>query len=105
MQLDFQDENSFSRASDEIDVLGWQFSEEDLGLSMEELTVKEAPIPENWCHSYQENYEVEFCNKENEITRSQLSPLDASLTADEEREVVADQVKCYEFTQEISLDM
>lgn len=59
---------------------------------MEELTVNEAPLPDDWCCSYNENEEVELCNKENENSGTQLSPLDASF-ADEETEGVADQVK------------
>lgn len=79
-------ENDWSRdLSDEIEALGWQFCEEDLGLSMQETTAE----VENICLP-------ELFNKENEFsTGSQLLSMDASVTVDEGTEgVMMDQVKC-----------
>ncbi|KAH6776720.1 hypothetical protein C2S52_014281 [Perilla frutescens var. hirtella] len=98
------DENSLSREnewgqclSDNVEGLGWQFSEEGLGLSVQETTSKEASMPEDLHHSYTEkdeignNHSPEICNKENEISSSHLCLLDASIAVDEETEAVADQ--------------
>lgn len=103
--LIFQDEDSsFHRndegqcLSDKIEGLGWQFFEEGLGLSLQEMKANEAQMAEDLYHSSPEKDEVEnnlspeMCNKENGISSSQLCPLNASFKVDGETEGVTDQV-------------
>lgn len=64
---------------------------------MQEMKANEAPMAEDLYYSSPEKDEVENnlsheCNKENEISSSQLCPLNASFKVDAETEGVTDQV-------------
>ncbi|KAH6759436.1 hypothetical protein C2S51_019671 [Perilla frutescens var. frutescens] len=74
------DENNLSREnewgqclSDNVEGLGWKFSEEDLALSMQKLSVTTSPQPEDEVENIRS---PEICRNENEFSSIQLCQIE-----------------------------